>query len=118
MRRFGGTASGVSARLRGFGDRIRKLGALGAWLCCVLLIGFGLSPAAIAQTTVTYIHTDAFGSVVAESDASGKVIKRYGYEPYGAVVGRWGSSIDTGMRTGILTSSRIQTGGRVVQPSR
>jgi RHS repeat-associated protein len=49
--------------------------------------GLGLSPAAIAQTTVTYIHTDALGSVVAESDANGNVIKRYDYEPYGAVVG-------------------------------
>ena len=41
----------------------------------------------MAQTTVTYIHTDALGSVVAESDANGNVIKRYDYEPYGAVVG-------------------------------
>jgi RHS repeat-associated protein len=87
MRRFGGTASGVSTRFRGLEGRIRKLGAFGAWLSCVLLIGLGLSPAAIAQTTVTYIHTDALGSVVAESDASGNVIKRYDYEPYGAVVG-------------------------------
>lgn len=67
--------------------RIRKLGAFGACLSCVLLTGLGLSPAAIAQTTVSYIHTDALGSVVAESDASGNVIKRYVYEPYGAVVG-------------------------------
>lgn len=91
MLRFGGTASGVSTRFRGSEDRIRKSCASGAWLCCVLLIGFGfglgLSPAAIAQTTVTYIHTDALGSVVAESDANGNVIKRYDYEPYGAVVG-------------------------------
>ncbi|EQM86254.1 hypothetical protein L681_05870 [Stenotrophomonas maltophilia MF89] len=87
MRRFGGTAGGVSTRLRAFEGRFRKLGALGSWLCCVLLIGFGLSPAAIAQETVTYIHTDALGSVVAESDANGNVIKRYDYEPYGAVVG-------------------------------
>ncbi|WP_295515644.1 RHS repeat domain-containing protein, partial [uncultured Stenotrophomonas sp.] len=87
MRRFGGTAGGVSSRFRGFEDRIRKLGAFGPWLCCVLLIGLGLSPAAMAQTTVTYIHTDALGSVVAESDANGNVIKRYDYEPYGAVVG-------------------------------
>ena len=87
MRRFGGTAGGVSTRFRGFEDRIRKLRALGTWLCCALLIGLGVSPAAMAQTTVTYIHTDALGSVVAESDASGNVIKRYDYEPYGAVVG-------------------------------
>ncbi|WP_411850305.1 RHS repeat-associated core domain-containing protein [Stenotrophomonas sp. LGBM10] len=40
-----------------------------------------------AQTTVTYIHTDALGSVVAESNASGKVIKRNDYERYGTVVG-------------------------------
>ncbi len=87
MRRFGGTAGGVSTRFRGGEDRIRKLGAFGAWLCCVLLLGLGVSPAAIAQATVTYIHTDALGSVVAESDANGNVIKRYDYEPYGAVVG-------------------------------
>jgi len=82
-----GAASGVLTRFRGIEGRIRKLGAFGAWLSCVLLTGLGLSPAAIAQTTVTYIHTDALGSVVAESDASGNVIKRYVYEPYGAVVG-------------------------------
>lgn len=87
MHRFGGTAGGVSTRFRGVEGGIRKSGALGAWLCCALLIGFGLSPAAIAQETVTYIHTDALGSVVAESDANGNVIKRYDYEPYGAVVG-------------------------------
>jgi len=59
---------------------------VGAWLCCVLLVGMTLVPPARAQT-VTYIHTDALGSVVAESDANGNVIKRYDYEPYGAVVG-------------------------------
>ncbi len=87
MRTFGETAGGVSTRFRRFEDRIRKSGVFGTWLCCVLLIGLGVSPAAMAQTTVTYIHTDALGSVVAESDANGNVIKRYGYEPYGAVVG-------------------------------
>ncbi|MGS7837210.1 RHS repeat-associated core domain-containing protein, partial [Stenotrophomonas maltophilia] len=77
----------MSSRLRKFEDLIRKLDATGAWLRGVLLIGLGLSPTAIAQTTVTYIHTDTLGSVVAESDANGNVIKRYDYEPYGAVVG-------------------------------
>ncbi|WP_312236047.1 RHS repeat-associated core domain-containing protein [Stenotrophomonas sp.] len=43
-------------------------------------------PTASAQT-VTYIHTDALGSVVAKSDANGNVIERITYEPYGAVVG-------------------------------
>ncbi|WP_313148262.1 RHS repeat-associated core domain-containing protein [Stenotrophomonas sp.] len=77
----------MSTRFRGVEDKVHKLGALGAWLCCVLMIGLGVSPAAVAQTTVTYIHTDALGSVVAESDANGNVIKRYDYEPYGAVAG-------------------------------
>lgn len=44
--------------------------------------------------TVTYIHTDALGSVVAESDESGNVTKRYDYEPYGA---RIGIGIDDGV---------------------
>lgn len=87
MHRFGESASGVSTRFRRIEDQVRKLGAFGTWLCWVLLIGLGVSPAAMAQTTVTYIHTDALGSVVAESDANGNVIKRYDYEPYGAVVG-------------------------------
>jgi len=94
MCRFKGNAGGVSTRFRGLDDRIRKLGAVGAWLCCVLLIGFGVAPAAIAQA-VTYIHTDALGSVVAESDANGNVIKRYDYEPYGAVVGGQVTGRDT-----------------------
>ncbi|WP_448142282.1 RHS repeat domain-containing protein [Stenotrophomonas bentonitica] len=37
--------------------------------------------------TVTYIHTDALGSIVAESDASGTVIEHFDYEPYGTVLG-------------------------------
>jgi RHS repeat-associated protein len=69
----------------------------------LLLIGFGLSPVAIAQTTVTYIHTDALGSVVAESDANGNVIKRYDYEPYGAVVG--GQATDGPGYTGHVSDS-------------
>jgi len=49
-------------------------------------MGLAVVPTASAQK-VTYIHTDALGSVVAESDTNGNVIKRYDYEPYGAVVG-------------------------------
>jgi RHS repeat-associated protein len=75
----------VLTRFRRFEDLVRKLGAVGGWLCFVLLLGVAV-PTASAQT-VTYIHTDALGSVVAESDANGNVIKRYDYEPYGAVVG-------------------------------
>ncbi|WP_457322176.1 RHS repeat-associated core domain-containing protein [Stenotrophomonas sp. P5_B8] len=76
----------MSTRFRGVEDRVRKLGAVGAWLCFVLLLGLAAVPTASAQT-VTYIHTDALGSVVAKSDANGNVIERITYEPYGAVVG-------------------------------
>ncbi|XVM85102.1 RHS domain-containing protein [Stenotrophomonas indicatrix] len=47
----------------------------------------GAEPAA-AQEVVEYIHTDALGSPVAITDASGNVIERTVYEPYGAVVNR------------------------------
>ncbi|MEN6646998.1 RHS repeat domain-containing protein [Stenotrophomonas hibiscicola] len=43
---------------------------------------------AVAQEVVEYIHTDALGSPVAITDASGNVIERMVYEPYGAVVNR------------------------------
>lgn len=42
-----------------------------------------LSLVALAQKTVTYIHTDALGSVVATSDADGNVTQTREYEPYG-----------------------------------
>lgn len=86
MRRIGETASGVSSRFGRFKDTVRKLGAVGAWLCFVLLLGLAAVPTASTQT-VTYIHTDALGSVVAKSDANGNVIERITYEPYGAIVG-------------------------------
>jgi len=35
---------------------------------------------------VIYTHTDALGSVVAETDASGKLIKSYHYTPYGKTI--------------------------------
>jgi len=38
--------------------------------------------------TVEYIHTDALGSPVAVTNASGTVIERTVYEPYGAVLNR------------------------------
>ncbi|MDN8644502.1 RHS repeat-associated core domain-containing protein [Stenotrophomonas indicatrix] len=103
MHRFGGTVGGVSTRFGRIESRIRKLGSLGAWLGCALVIGLGVSPSAIAQETVTYIHTDALGSVVAESDANGNVIKRYVYEPYGAAVG--GQVMDGPGYTGHVSDS-------------
>jgi|GEM_PF-1062881 len=50
----------------------------------VLWGGFALN--AGAQTIVEYIHTDALGSLVAITDASGIVIKRQVYESYGAAI--------------------------------
>ncbi len=66
--------------------RLRTLKAASALLWCMLLIGVATVPSAGAQT-VTYIHTDALGSIVAETDANGTVIKRYDYDPYGSVIG-------------------------------
>jgi RHS repeat-associated protein len=37
---------------------------------------------------VKYQHTDALGSPVAVTNASGQVIERHDYEPYGAVIGK------------------------------
>jgi len=45
------------------------------------------SNAAVAQEVVRYVHTDALGSPVAESDEAGNVVVRYNYEPYGASLG-------------------------------
>jgi RHS repeat-associated protein len=58
---------------------------------CLAIILVGLatlmaSLPAVAVETVEYIHTDALGSPVATTDASGNVIERTVYEPYGAVV--------------------------------
>ncbi|WP_343239059.1 hypothetical protein [Stenotrophomonas sp. GD03993] len=55
------------------------------WLFCLALMILLLAGTAEAQT-VTYIHTDALGSVVAESDEKGDVIRRYDYEPFGAPI--------------------------------
>lgn len=41
-----------------------------------------------AQESVQYIHTDALGSPIAISDASGTLVDRTVYEPFGATVGR------------------------------
>ncbi len=46
------------------------------------------APYALATETVEYVHTDALGSPVAVTDASGGLIERTVYEPFGAVVNR------------------------------
>lgn len=53
-------------------------------LCLLLMLGSGT---AASQEIVEYIHTDALGSPVAVSNASGVVIERTLYEPYGATIG-------------------------------
>lgn len=54
-------------------------------LCGLLLVAaLSVPMGAAAQTTVKYVHTDALGSVVAMTDASGAVIEgRREYEAYG-----------------------------------
>lgn len=38
---------------------------------------------AVSLTTVTYVHTDVLGSVIAESNTSGTVTKTTDYKPFG-----------------------------------
>lgn len=64
----------------------RKTKRVPKWLAAIAMAVVTFVGTASAQT-ITYLHTDALGSPVAETDASGNVIKRYAYEPYGAVVG-------------------------------
>ncbi len=49
-------------------------------LCLMVLAATG------AKAEVTYVHTDHLGSVVAESNASGIVTKRFHYKPYGDTI--------------------------------
>ncbi|HJR75100.1 MAG TPA: RHS repeat-associated core domain-containing protein [Luteimonas sp.] len=49
--------------------------------------GLMLSLSAAQAQTVIYYHTDALGSPVATTDATGAVIERTEYEPYGQVLG-------------------------------
>lgn len=58
-----------------------------SWKKCLAgFVGFALTFSAFAQTRVEYIHTDALGSPVAVTDASGNVIEREVYEPYGSPI--------------------------------
>ncbi|MET4680695.1 RHS repeat domain-containing protein [Stenotrophomonas rhizophila] len=51
---------------------------------CFALASF----AASSQEVVRYVHTDALGSPVAESDEAGTIISRFAYEPYGGSIGQ------------------------------
>ncbi|MFL9583438.1 RNase A-like domain-containing protein [Stenotrophomonas sp. AB1(2024)] len=61
-----------------------KLGNMVAQLICLFIV---LAAWPAAAQTVTYVHTDALGSVVAKTDENGNVVERFDYEPYGAPVG-------------------------------
>ena len=85
MEKFEGADRRVSLDLWGLVKRFPKRGLRYAWVCCTPLMSLAQAPSAGAET-ITYIHTDALGSVVAETDANGNVVKRYDYEPYGGAV--------------------------------
>ncbi|GEM_PF-6947366 len=86
MKFMRGLTSTLDIRLAPSIANMKRLPTLATRLCTMLWIGLSYLPSAGAQT-VTYIHTDSIGSVVAETDADGRVIKRYDYEPYGTPVG-------------------------------
>ncbi|MFL9583447.1 RHS repeat domain-containing protein [Stenotrophomonas sp. AB1(2024)] len=65
-------------------QRFPGLAKVAAHLVCLLIV---LAAWPAGAQTVTYVHTDALGSVVAKTDANGNVVERYDYEPYGAPVG-------------------------------
>ncbi|WHI49536.1 RHS repeat-associated core domain-containing protein [Microbulbifer sp. MLAF003] len=52
-------------------------------LAAVVLLTFSVTSQ--AEVTVTYLHTDALGSVVAASDEDGDLLWRKAYMPYGAI---------------------------------
>lgn len=52
----------------------------GIMLVLLCVAAFGTA----AAQEVRYIHTDALGSVAVVTDASGNVVERREYEPYGA----------------------------------
>lgn len=55
-------------------------GVLWAWTVLAMM---GVMAPAFAQTIVRYVHTDALGSPVAKTDATGAVVERSVYRPYG-----------------------------------
>lgn len=48
-----------------------------------LVLGAAYAQQSNTVTTVTYVYTDAQGSVLAEADAQGNITARYTYRPYG-----------------------------------
>jgi len=69
--------SNATTRLSSLRARLRRgLGVVAVWLLSTSLVG--------AQTeTVTYIHTDLFGSPLAGTGAAGELLWKENYQPYG-----------------------------------
>jgi len=57
------------------------------WRAALLFLLWSQAWMAFCQT-VTYIHTDALGSPIAETDASGNVVQTSEYAPYGELLNR------------------------------
>lgn len=67
----------ASASAPRYGTGVKFVHRVLEQLCLlVFIVAAGAVPGVAAQT-VTYIHTDALGSVVAETDVNGNVINRY-----------------------------------------
>src|ERR1700754_4850507 len=67
-------------------DPIRRENAMSLRLrelAVAALLVVGVGPAVASQAT-TYVYTDAQGSIVARADASGFIIDRAAYGPFGA----------------------------------
>lgn len=69
-------------------NRTFDAGTLVASLMGAVLTAFGVVPRVDAAEVVEYIHTDALGSPVAVTNASGAVIERTIYGAYGEVINR------------------------------
>ena len=54
-----------------------------AWTLPEAKVRVDANPARVAATGTVYYHTDALGSPVAQSDASGAVVKRMAWQPWG-----------------------------------
>jgi RHS repeat-associated core domain len=74
---------------------IMKIRRLVIRAACLLGLWLGLGLQAHAQTdTVTYVYTDPQGTPLVKADASGNVIARYDYTPYGSSVASLGNPPD------------------------
>ncbi len=69
-------------------SRAIDAGWLMGWVAGALLLVLGVAPRVAAAEVVEYIHTDALGSPVAVTNASGVVIERTVYGAYGEVINR------------------------------